>query len=244
MTPRLSVVVPAYRATATVGSAVRRLRAELREPGDVEIVVVDDGSGDGTDRVAWDAGADQVVVLPGNRGKGAAVRAGMLAAQGAVRVFTDVDLAYSPDQVDRVAAVVAGGAPVAVGSRHHADTRTLQRAGRLREVMGRVFTAVTRVVVLGERRDTQCGLKGFSADAAEAIFRRSSVDGFAFDVELFVIARGLGLPVVDVPVDVSNSDASTVNVGADALTMVADLLRIRRRERAGAYAAPAATSRG
>lgn len=242
--PKLSVVVPAYRVPGEVGATVQRLRAELHgfDP-EVEIVVVDDGSEDGTDRAAWDGGADQVIVQARNKGKGAAVRAGMLAARGDVRVFTDVDLAYPPDQVRRVAEAVAAGNPIAVGSRHHVDTTTVVRARRLREVTGRVFNAVTRVLVLGENRDTQCGLKGFSGAAADAVFSRCRIDGFAFDVELFVVARRLGLPVHEVPVEVSNSEDSTVRVSSAALQMVRDVLTIRRLDRSGAYGPDVTTSR-
>ena len=238
MTTRLSVVIPAYRVPDLVGSTVTRLRDVLgEESGGVEIVVVDDGSADGTDVAAWTAGADQVIVQPVNRGKGAAVRAGMLAARGATIAFTDVDLAYAPEQITRLQAEVEAGHPMVVGNRHHVETTTLVRARRLREVSGRLFSALTRVVVLGETRDTQCGLKAFSADTARALFSRARVDGFAFDVELFVIARRLGIPVVEVAVEVANSDLSTVSVGSDAWPMMGDLLRIRRLARAGAYTA-------
>ena len=239
MTQRLSVVIPAYRVPDLVGSTVACLRDVLGvASGGLEIVVVDDGSGDGTDDAAWAAGADQVIVQPANRGKGAAVRAGMLAARGATIAFTDVDLAYAPEQITRLQSEVEAGHPIVVGNRHHVETTTLVRARRVREVSGRLFSALTRVVVLGETRDTQCGLKAFSADTARALFSRAQIDGFAFDVELFVIARRLGVPVTEVAVEVANSDLSTVSVGSDAWRMMGDLLRIRRLAKAGAYDAP------
>jgi hypothetical protein len=125
--------------------------------------------------------------------------------------------------------------PVVVGSRKHEGTRTLVRAGRLREIGGRVINWLTHAVLLGNYRDTQCGLKAFSAEAAKLIFERSRIDGFAFDVEVFVIAEHNGLSVREVPVTIVNTTRSTVNVARDALRLVRDLFRIRRWSRRGVY---------
>jgi hypothetical protein len=236
-TRRVSVVVPAYREASRIGDTIHRIRAAMAESGhdDVEIVVVDDGSGDGTAAAARQAGADVVVVQPRNRGKGAAVRAGVLASSGRVVAFTDADLAYSPDQLPGLVSEVEAGWDVVVGSRRHQDTTTLVRARRLRELGGRVINWLTHLVVLGAYRDTQCGLKAFRSDAALLLFSRSRVDGFAFDVELFVIAERNGLAVTDVPVNVANSERSTVKVVRDAGRLVRDLFRVRRWAREGRY---------
>ncbi|HET9732566.1 MAG TPA: glycosyltransferase [Acidimicrobiales bacterium] len=236
---RLSVVVPAYNEAEVLPSTLPALRAALGgHRGGLEIVVSDDGSSDGTPEAAARAGADLVVGDGVHRGKGAAVRAGMLAASGDLVVFTDADLAYPPGQIIRLVDALESGADVVAGSRHHVDTVTLVRRRRLREVAGRVFNAATRVLVLHERRrDTQCGLKGFTAHAARAVFGRARVDGFAFDVEVFVIAAELGLEVREVPVELSNSARSTVRVGRDAVGMVRDLLAVRARAERGEYRA-------
>ena len=235
MTPRLSVVVPAFREEDRISATVRRLRRALSVDGGVEIVVVDDGSSDGTAEAAGQAGADQVLRLPANRGKGAAVRAGMVAAKGRVRAFTDADLSYPPDQLLRLLEEVEAGWDMVVGSRRHVDTTTLVRARRLREASGRVFSILTRLVLLRELRDTQCGLKAFSADAAQVLFSRSRIDSFAFDVELFYLAERYGLGVREVSVQLANSDVSSVSLGLDAARMLRDLLRIRRLAAAGSY---------
>jgi glycosyltransferase involved in cell wall biosynthesis len=204
--------------------------------GGVEVVVVDDGSSDATADEARGAGADQVLVHPVCRGKGAAVRTGVLAATGRTIAFTDADLSYAPDQLAGMLELVESGLAVVVGSRKHEMTRTLVRAGRLREVGGRVINWLTaRAVPLGDHRDTQCGLKAFSAEAARFIFERSKIDGFAFDVEIFVIAERNGLSLAEVPVSVVNSSRSTVHVARDALRLVRDLFRIRRWSRRGTY---------
>lgn len=235
--PRLSVVLPAYEEQDRIAATVDRVRdglGDLARDG-LEVVVVDDGSRDATAAEAKRAGADQVVVLDENRGKGAAVKAGVLAARGRAIAYTDADLSYSADHLLRLLAAVEAGADMVVGSRRHRDAVALARAGRLREVSGRVFNWVTARVVLGSERDTQCGLKAFSAAAAQALFERARLDGFAFDVELFVIADRLGLRVEEIPVELNDAPGSTVRVAPDAARMVRDLFRIRRWARQGAY---------
>lgn len=230
--PRLSVVVPAYREGRRIGASVLALRAAL---GDwTEIIVVDDGSPDDTGAAAKDAGAE-VIRLPVNKGKGAAVRTGVLAARGAAVVFTDADLSYSPSQIERVRAELERGADVVLGSRRHVGTTTLVRAGRVREISGRVFNLFTGLVLPRRFGDTQCGLKGFRRDAARAIFQRATVDGFAFDVEVLLLATRLGYSIVEVPVELDNATGSTVRLSRDVLRMLRDLVRIKRRAGTGGY---------
>ncbi|MCX7619691.1 MAG: glycosyltransferase [Acidimicrobiales bacterium] len=234
---RLSVVIPAYREQR-IGETVERLRSELEkvaEDGGLEILVVDDGSGDGTAERAEAAGADQVIRFSSNRGKGAAVRAGMLAARGRAIAFTDADLSYSPDQILGLLEQIESGWDVVVGSRRHTDTTTLVRARRLREIGGRVINLFTYAVLLGHHRDTQCGLKAFRSDVARLIFSRSRIDGFAFDVEVFHLVEEYGLSLAEVPVRVQNTTSSTVRVVRDALRLLRDLFRIRRWSRLGVY---------
>lgn len=237
---RLSVVVPAYREADRIATTVARLRTELGPlvGDDLEIVVVDDGSGDATADRAAEAGADRVVRLPANRGKGAAVRAGMLAATGRTRAFTDADLSYAPAQVAALATEVEDGWDVVVGSRRHAETSTLVRARRLRELGGRVVNLCTHAVLLSAPRDTQCGLKAFRGDVAAALFERARIDGFAFDVELLHLAERDGMSVREVPVEVVNAERSTVRVVRDGAVLVRDLGRILRADRAGSYDLP------
>lgn len=233
---RLSVVLPAYEEATRIGAAVATVREALAGvEGGVEIVVVDDGSADATAEVAAVAGADRVVVLAQNRGKGAAVRAGSLVARGRTIAFTDADLAYAPDQMVGLLHEVERGWDLVVGSRRHDQTAVLVRARRLRELGGRVINWLTHAVLLGAYRDTQCGLKAFRSDAARSLFAKARIDGFAFDVELFVLAERNGLSVSEVPVRVANSERSTVHVVRDAARLVRDLLRIRRWAREGRY---------
>jgi dolichyl-phosphate beta-glucosyltransferase len=237
---RLSVIVPAYDEADRIGGTVRRLAtglAEVAAASELEIVVVDDGSSDATADAALAAGADQVVVQPVNRGKGAAVRAGVLAARGRTIAFTDADLAYGPDQLLRVLAAVEDGWDVAIGDRRHPDTQTLVPPSRLRAIGSRAINWLGYAVLLGSYRDTQSGLKAFRSDVARFLFARCRVDGFAFDVELLHLAERHQISLVEVPVEVTNSARSTVRAARDALRQVADLFRIRHWSAEGAYEA-------
>lgn len=237
--PQVSVVFPAYEAESMVRDAVYRVRSELAaiglEPDDIEVVVVDDGSTDATSRAARDAGADVVVTFDENQGKGAAVRAGMLAANGRTRIFTDVDLAYPPRQLGPMVERLEEGWEVVVGSRRHPDTRHINSASPFREVGSLLFNVITNLVLLGRYRDTQCGLKGFSQSAAERIFSVARVDGFAFDVEVLHLAERMHLSLLEVPVVLDHVEESTVRLLPQAVRMLADVLSVRRRSATGGY---------
>ncbi len=239
-THRLSVVLPAYREADRIGDTVARVRAELGAclggaPDALQVVVVDDGSDDDTAGVATLAGADAVIRLAVNSGKGAAVRAGVSAATGRTIAFTDADLAYSPAQIADLLTLVEDGYDMVVGSRRHTDTRTLVTAGRIREAGGRLVNLATHALLLGQYHDTQCGLKAFRADAARALFDASHLDGFAFDVELFHLAERWRFSLAEVPVEVEHSERSTVSVLSDGLRLFVDLVRVRQAARRGDY---------
>jgi glycosyltransferase involved in cell wall biosynthesis len=234
---RLTVVVPAFMEEGRIGVSVKRLFADLdtlAAYGGLEVLVVDDGSSDGTVAEAEAAGAT-VLVHAQNRGKGAAVRTGVLAARGRTIAFTDADLAYAPDQLPGLVELVERGWDVVVGSRRHTDTTTLVRARRLREIGGRAINLLTRAILLGQYRDTQCGLKAFRSDVARLIFAHTRVDGFAFDVEVFHLVERYHLSLAEVPVRVENSSRSTVRVARDALRLVRDLFRVRQWSAEGRY---------
>jgi dolichyl-phosphate beta-glucosyltransferase len=236
--PRLSVVLPAYREAERVGATIERIRTELGAglgPDGFEIVVVDDGSDDDTRARAEAAGADQVIRHAQNRGKGAAVRTGMLSAAGRTIAFTDADLAYAPSDLVAVLEAIEGGADVAVGSRRHSETETVVEARWVRAAGGRVINLLTHVVLRGRYLDTQSGLKGFRREAAEQIFSHTQIDGFAFDIEVLHLVERYGFSVTEVPVRVTNSTRSSVHVVRDGLRLVADLARIRWFARSGAY---------
>ena len=232
-THRLTVVLPAYREEARVAESVVSVRDALGDL-DLEILVVDDGSGDATADRAEAAGA-RVLRLPENRGKGAAVRAGMLAATGRTIAFTDVDLAYAPEQLRPLLEAVEAGWDVAVGNRWHPDSEAEARPSVLRRASSRLFNLLTATVLLGQYRDTQCGCKAFRADVARTVFGRARLDGFAFDVEVLHLVERYRLSLTEVAVQVRDGGPSTVHVAAAAAGMVRDLFRVRRWGSEGAY---------
>jgi len=235
---RLSVVVPAYREPDRIGATVRRIHDELADvaaAGGLEVVVVDDGSGDGTADAAIEAGAEQVVVLPRNRGKGAAVRAGVLASRGRVVLFTDADLAYDPPQLRHAMGQVEEGWDVVIGNRRH-PASVVARATGLRALGSRVVNRLSAAVLLAAPRDTQCGLKAFRGDVARTLFRHTRIDGFAFDIEVLHLVERAELSLAELPVRLDETGgASTVRIGRDVVQLSLDLLRVRRWSSTGAY---------
>jgi len=184
--PELSIVIPAFNEQDRLGPTLQQVRdwcaAELDS---YEIIVVDDGSSDRTVSVARDAGDDiKIIELPRNRGKGAAVRTGMLAATGDRVLFSDADLATPIGEVTKLAARLDDGYDIAIASRGLPDADIVVRQHPMRETMGRTFNLLVRLVVLGGIKDTQCGFKLFTREAARDLFGKATVDGFAFDVEI------------------------------------------------------------
>ena len=197
--------------------------------------MVDDGSDDGTAAAARAAGADVVIEINPNRGKGEALRRGMRAASGEVVAFTDADLAYAPAQLLRLLEAVEQGAPVVVGNRNHPDSVTVCDPSRLRRCGSWGVWAVRAVLGLGRTYDTQCGLKAFARPALDAVLEPSVMDRFSFDIEVLFIADRLGLRVQQLPVEVVNSDLSSVRVLSDGVKLMRDMVRIRLRAMAGRY---------
>lgn len=236
-----SIVIPAYNEASRLGPTLETVSRYAAGRGwrFREIVVVDDGSSDGTAAlVERAAAADPAVRLlrnPGNRGKGYSVRHGMLEARGEWALFTDADLSTPIGELEKLEqAARESGARVAIGSRAAEGARIDVRQPGLREAAGRFFNVVMRCVTGLPYRDTQCGFKLFEAGAAREIFRRQVLDGFGFDVEVLYIARKLGIPVAEAPVRWSDVAGTKVSL-ARGLDAFLDLLRIRRNDLAGRY---------
>ena len=226
----LSLVIPAYneekRLPGTLAAILPFLRARGRA---FEIVVVDDGSTDRTVAVAERAGPEvRVLKNPGNRGKGYSVRHGMLDAQGEWRLMCDADLSTPIEELVALEEALRGGAQIAIASRAVRGAQLEKRQSIMRESSGRFFNLLVRWLHLRGIRDTQCGFKLFTAGAAEAAFRESRLDGFAFDVEALVLARRKGFTIREVPVRWRNDEQSRVSFGR-GLAAFLDLFRLRFR---------------
>ena len=233
-TPHLSVVIPAYNEEIRISRTIREIISYLNEQDyQWEIVVADDGSSDATARLVHEAAAGdpRVRVLPlEHRGKGWAVKNGMLAAAGEFRLLCDADLSVPIAQVERLLPPQAAGVDVAVGSREALGAARYGEPGR-RHLMGRVFNAVARRLAAVGLADTQCGFKCFRAAAAEQLFAHVTLDGFSYDVEALYLARCSGMTVAEIGVDWHYREHSKVRPLRDALSMTMDLLRIRWRHR-------------
>ena len=194
--------------------------------------MVDDGSDDGTTAVVEEfaAHAPEVILirLPHNQGKGAAVRAGMMAANGEAVLFTDADLSTPIKEVGSALKLLVEGADVVIGSRALAGSRILVRQNRVRESLGKLFNYLVRAMLRIPFRDTQCGFKLFRREAAHNVFQRTRINGFAFDVESILIAQRLGLAVREMPVHWLNDPESKVILLRHPAQMLADLWRLRR----------------
>ncbi|HEU5300673.1 MAG TPA: glycosyltransferase [Acidimicrobiia bacterium] len=228
--PRLSVVIPAYNEATRIGATLHALAAATAGQ-DVEVVVVDDGSTDDTAAVAESlldfSGHRQVLRLDHNRGKGAAVRAGVLAARGEVILYMDADLATDLEALPRFLDDLRD-ADVVVGSRA-VPGAAVKQGTRDRAVMGRVFNRLSRWSTGVHIHDTQCGFKALRGPAARTIFGLARCDRFAFDVEVLVLAERLGLRVVERPVTWTAVDGSSVRRVSDSARAAYDVVRIAWR---------------
>lgn len=245
----LSLVVPLYNAESFVEGTARRVGDFLSGlPYSCEIIFVDDGSCDATfartNRIASEIAGIRFLAGRRNQGKGACVGDGFRAARGSYLVFIDVDLAYPLEQVAEIVALLEKGADLAVACRVHPDSRYIVRPGFFpylftRHLMSRFFNLLVRALFVPGIWDTQAGLKGFRREAAEAIFSRQTLFGFSFDVEVFYVARKLGLRIRQIAVDYRyDSETTTVSFFLDAMRMLRDLARIRLNDIRGGYDAP------
>jgi dolichyl-phosphate beta-glucosyltransferase len=231
--PRWSVVIPAFNEAIRLPRYLEDIAAYLGSRGEPwEVIVVDDGSTDGTAEVARTVAArySEVRLLrqPVNGGKGAAVRSGMLAARGAWRLFADADGATPIAELKRLEAALSAGADVAIGSRAIAAPGVVVRARRHRVAAGRIFNALAERLGLAGIHDSQCGFKAFTAAAAADLFSRLATAGFGFDVELLLRARARGWRVVEVAVNWEDQPASKVGVLKDGPRMLWQMLSARR----------------
>lgn len=234
--PLLSVILPCYRSAPLARDSAHALAAFLDGTGYAfEIVVVDDGGGDFAG-IAWADARIRLVTLPQNRGKGAAVRAGMLAARGAVRCFTDVDVPYDPALLPVMAEYIQRyGYHVVVGDRTLPESRYALDVGWRRRIASGVFSTFVGTLVTGGFFDTQCGLKAVRGDVAEELFRLTRIDRFAFDVELLYLALSHRLDIKRIPVQLRVNETSSVRLVRDSTRMIVDVLRIKANQLRGYY---------
>lgn len=237
---QLSLIIPAYNEADRIGPSLEKaFRYFEGKDYDAEIIVVDDGSSDRTcDSVkqafsqklgALSNVTTRLIPLGANQGKGAAVKRGMLEATGKVRIFTDADFSTPIAEVSKVIPLIASGQyDVVIGSRA-IEGRALVKKHQpwYREMMGRFYNVLVQAFVFRGIPDTQCGFKGFSAEAAERLFSKQKVAGFSFDVEILFLAERYGYRVKQIAIEWYNDERSTVGAVTDSTRMFWELLRIR-----------------
>jgi len=238
----ISIIIPAYNEEKRLPATLEKVVAWLDRTdwSFREIIVVDDGSSDGTAAVAerFAAGRSDVRVLrnPGNHGKGYSIRNGMLEAQAEWALFSDADLSAPIEELDKLwLAVSKDSADVAIGSRALNRGLIGVHQSAFREYGGRVFNLLLRVITGLPFWDTQCGFKLFEGGAAREIFRRQRAEGFGFDAEVLFIARQLGYKIVEVPVRWNHVEGTKMRLFSDTLRMVLDLVTIRWNQFRGRY---------
>jgi hypothetical protein len=230
----LSLVLPAYQCAEFIGPNVRRALGFFDDHGVAgEVIVADDGSTDGT-ADAVPAGPNVRVLHLTHRGKGGALRTGMLAASGSVRAFTDADLPYGLEPVLAGAELIRDQrVHAAVGDRRLPGSD--YRCGRMRRALSGLASLAFRALSPGEAYDTQCGLKCFRGDVAAELFRLARVDGFAIDIEILFVLRRYGLDVERVPVRLEAAAKTSVHVLPDSARAARDVTSIRLDWARGRY---------
>ncbi|GFO61010.1 glycosyl transferase [Geomonas silvestris] len=230
--PHLSVVIPSYNEELRLPRYLDEVCQYLEGRGCAyEVLVVDDGSQDGTAAVVEKAMSRyrhlQLLRLPENRGKGAAVRAGMLQTTGKLRLFADADGATPIAELERLELAIADGADLAIGSRAIKGKTTRVRGTLHRKIMGTIFNAVVQVLAVPGLQDTQCGFKLFTDTAVRRTFSLQMLDDFGFDVEILYLARKGGLSIAEVPVNWVDIPGTKVDLVRDSLRMLRDILAVR-----------------
>jgi dolichyl-phosphate beta-glucosyltransferase len=231
--PDLAVIIPAYNEEERLPATLDRIQEYLAtRPWRSRIVVTDDGSRDGTPRLVEEAAvrnpAIHLLRYTPNHGKGYAVRHGMTHTAADRLLMCDADLSTPIEEIEKLWARLDAGADIAIGSRALRESNLAVRQPFLREMIGRSFNVVVRVLAVPGIADTQCGFKLFRGDAAARLFPQLTIDGWCFDVEALYVARRLGYRIDEVPVTWINSPSTKVNVVRDFLRTVSELFRIRR----------------
>jgi dolichyl-phosphate beta-glucosyltransferase len=238
--PLLSIIIPAYNEEKRLPAYLSRI-LEYLELQDFlyEIIVVDDGSHDSTEEVVAsfikENNRVKLIRLPNNRGKGFAVRSGMLGASGKLRLFTDADGATPITELERLQKAIDSGADVAIASRAMKDVSCTVNAHLHRKVIGAIFNFIVTTLTVKGIHDTQCGFKLFTAEAVETVFPHLRIDDFGFDVEVLYLCQRNGYRIAEVPVNWADIAGSKVNLIRDSLRMFSDIFKIRFFYLTGTY---------
>jgi glycosyltransferase involved in cell wall biosynthesis len=235
-----SIVIPAFNEETRITSGLDQVLAFVAQRGwNAEVIVVNDGSRDRTADIVRDYAHRhphvRLLENPGNRGKGYSVRNGVLHSVGDLVLFTDADLSAPIEQATKLIAEIDAGADVAIGSRWIRPETMTERQPILRQIAGRLYNIVNRLLLGLPYRDTQCGLKAFKKKAAHDVFSRQKIERWGFDPEILFIARKCKYKIAEVPVIWAHDDRSKINPLLDGIKMFVEVLRIRWYGISGKY---------
>jgi dolichyl-phosphate beta-glucosyltransferase len=241
---RYSIVIPAYNESRRIVTTLNEVLSFVASNGwDAELIIVNDGSRDDTTEIVRQYAQRnpmmRLIENPGNRGKGYSVRNGMLNARGEILLFTDADLSAPIGEAPKLLEAIEAGADVAMGSRWLRPELQKQRQSLHRQFLGRVFNLLLRIVLGLNFADTQCGFKAFSRRAAESVFKLQRIERWGFDPEIIYLAKKQGFKVVEVPVQWSHDDKTTIHPVRDGLRMFVEVLKVRWNSICGRYAVSA-----
>ena len=230
--PRLSVVIPAYNEEQRLPRTIELIERYLDGRGvNYELILVDDGSADGTRQVMDEAAARnprvRLEALPSNCGKGRALAAGVAVARGDEVLVTDADLSTPIEELEKLEAALKAGAGVAIGSRSVKGSRIEIQQPIYRVLMGKAFNLIVQIALLPGIWDTQCGFKLFRADVAQPVFAALTTDGFGYDPEVLFLAKRRGVRIAEVPVVWRNSAPTKVMAIRSSFDMFKHVVRVR-----------------
>jgi dolichyl-phosphate beta-glucosyltransferase len=238
-----SLIFPAFNESRRLAATLEKVLSYVsQQHWKAEIIVVNDGSTDDTAEIVRQHAARNPIVRlvqnPGNRGKGYSVRNGMLNAHGDVLLFSDADLSSPISEAPKLLAAIDNGAEVAIGSRWLKSELQTERQSVVRQLLGRVYNLLLRVILGLDYKDTQCGFKAFTRQAATTIFPLQKIERWGFDPELLYLAKKFGLKVVEVPVAWAHSEGTRISPLRDGTKMFLEMLKIRWNAISGKYRAP------
>jgi glycosyltransferase involved in cell wall biosynthesis len=237
-TPFLSIILPAYNEETRLPASLEKIFAFLEKQSyQTEVVIVENGSQDRTLEIANQFAEQHPnlrVISTMERGKGLAVRRGMLEAEGEYRFICDVDLSMPIEEVNLFIPPILPEIEIAIASREAPGAVRIDEP-EYRHIIGRIFNTMVKIIALPGLQDTQCGFKCFRKDVAEAIFKKQTLMGWSFDVELLYIAREMGYKIIEVPIHWYFDPGSRVKLFRDSFQMALDLFTIRKNGRLGLY---------
>lgn len=233
--PELSIVVPAYNEEELIEGTLKKLKNELKKIKTTwEVIVVDDGSRDKTSNIVKKITNVKLIKLKVNKGKGAALREGMLAAKGKYVIFMDADLSVPLTYVNALRKELKNS-DVVIGTRRDKNSKIVVHQPFLRESLGRVFTKLTQLFTNTQLTDYTCGFKGFKKEVSKKVFENSLIDRWAYDAEILFLANKYGYEIKEMPVEWYNRKASKVNLKNAIFTSFRDLISLRIYNLLGKY---------